>query len=91
MICRMTHDEETVKKALDMWMQRVPIRVIAFELDITYNQMLNIRDTNGFPPRERALTRSLGDPTREEIEEMCKDIRERWSVATRRERIAWKR
>lgn len=89
MICRMTHDEETVKKALEMWVSRVPIRVIAFELDITYGQMLSIRDKNDFPPRERALTKSLGDPTAEEIKEMCRDIRKRWSVATRRERVMW--
>ena len=91
MICPMTHDEETVKKALDMWIQRIPIRVIAFELGVTYNQMLTIRDKNNFPPRERALTKSLGDPTTEEIEQMCKDIRGRWSVATMRERIRWMR
>lgn len=91
MICRMTHDEETVKKALDLWIQRIPIRTIAFELDVTYNQMLIIRDTNGFPPRERALSRSLGDPSPEEIERICRGIRERWSVATMRERIVWMR
>lgn len=87
MICRMTHDEETVKKALDMWVQRVPIKTIASELGITCNAVSDMRYKHEFPKRERALSKSLGDPTRDEIEEMCKDIRKRWSVSTMRERL----
>lgn len=87
MICRMTPDEEIVKQALEMWIQRVPIKTIASELGLTCNAVSSMRHKYDFPKRERALSESLGDPTRDEIEQMCKDIRKRWSVATMRERL----
>lgn len=84
---------EAESSILNMWVQRVPIRIILEVHDLTQKQFEQMRIDNNFPERERAASpanRSC-DPSISEIEDACKELRKNWTEKQKISRLNGKK
>ncbi len=64
----------------EKWIQRVPIRIILQEHGLTQKQFDDLRFKLNFPERERAASPNKScDPSVNEIEDACRELRKNWT------------
>ena len=72
--------DEITALVYEKWIQRVPIRIILQDCNLTQKEFDTIRYMNDFPERERAAgSAKKCDPTQAEIEDACRQLRAGWS------------